>query len=1080
MRVGRLEAQLDLYQILGVSPRSTPAEIRRAHKRLVRLHHPDRSWQHQGPHPSDEQMKRINHAASVLLDEAARADYDHLRRNPGASPRPAPRPEAPSAPAWYDAPPSAPTSGATPASPSWYEALFRVAMAPRGRAPIPPALFAVALLVPFVLALVAPALGGPTPVSSPDYRIPRAPQRVTLWARLRGYPQAPWPRLWTNGAFQGKMARVPKLPIPEVLFGAPPELFLGRQEELQAISQALEAGTRIIFLTGSPGVGKSLLAKKAAEELSQRRNLPYRLSSLENLDDEEEFLERICEIFSCSSKNRDHLEMALSTSQYLIILDDVDHLVEPCLRFLKNHAISGECCWLVTSRERLSLPGAFVLEVGPLPEAEELFFFHANQVSHLSEPRESLYPYVQALVERLDRIPLAVEIAANQIAWLSPQDMLERIKDILHFPVNGGEGQGKSIPKVLQLSWDLCSEEEKKALATLSVFPADFSLAAAEEVLCRAEVIQASDSKQRKAMMLLASLCKRSMLNRSVQGGRTRFRMLFLVKTWVEEFRLRWSLLANAVQGWVSHYRDLALDFFQKRSICVSREMLSLEKENFYAILRGRSFLEGAWMASTEDKLLAICALEDWPSGDGLPARDTSLVAKVLAECTDREAPWFRGKTLRIHALQLCCQGRYEEALSKLDLAVPLLESLEFMELEGEIWLVKAMAFFGLGEQQKTLEASTRARDILLEVGRHDLVGLAWLRMGDVLQAMNKGEEARSIFEQAIAFAEAHQLPIIKARANAALGFYWLEREEHTLSHRAYRQAISVMEEKNRRFALLLKLYDALVFLDEQDPEQALLRLSELGPDQKQELSPSVFCVVAALKALALATLDRLEEAAVQGVLAESRKDLPPWVQHVIQLYLAHVDLARARKEETEGRNPEILLRLRRSVHQLLEDSSRDQEFLDTSDDARIALRLLRRANKLDSPSSLAPPLPLEEATPESETRRATGQETVLDVGEAFQWFRVPGGGKVSLSRRGALRTLFSALCRARLAGRALTGQALIEATWPGELLDRYTARNRLHVTITTLRKLGLREILAREEDRYFLAATLRIVSEEG
>jgi curved DNA-binding protein CbpA len=187
MRVGRLDAQLDLYRILGVSPRATAAEIRRAHKRLVRLHHPDlSSWQQHDQRPSDEEMKRINHAASVLLDEVARASYDHLRQNPGASPRPAPPPAAPTAPAWYDAPPSpaspADHQAAAPAS-SWFDDLLRAGAVPRGSSPIPPSLFAFALLVPFVLALVAPLLGGPTPVSSPEYRIPSAPQRVTQWAR---------------------------------------------------------------------------------------------------------------------------------------------------------------------------------------------------------------------------------------------------------------------------------------------------------------------------------------------------------------------------------------------------------------------------------------------------------------------------------------------------------------------------------------------------------------------------------------------------------------------------------------------------------------------------------------------------------------------------------------------------------------------------------------------------------------------------------------------------------------------------------------------------------------------------------
>lgn len=178
MRVGRWEAEHDLYQILGVPPHAGTEEIRRAHKRLVRLHHPDRASRQASPETSEAEMKRINHAASVLLDPSARASYDNLRRTP----RPAPRPAAPPPPAWYEAPPSPPSRASAPQPPSWFDGLFRVATAPRGLAPIPVSLFAFALLFPILLALVAPLFGGPVPVSSPDYRIPKPPQRVTMWA----------------------------------------------------------------------------------------------------------------------------------------------------------------------------------------------------------------------------------------------------------------------------------------------------------------------------------------------------------------------------------------------------------------------------------------------------------------------------------------------------------------------------------------------------------------------------------------------------------------------------------------------------------------------------------------------------------------------------------------------------------------------------------------------------------------------------------------------------------------------------------------------------------------------------------
>ncbi|MCU0657596.1 MAG: DnaJ domain-containing protein [Polyangiaceae bacterium] len=185
MRVGRHEAEQDFYQLLGVPPGATPGEIRQAHKKLVRLHHPDRSaLDQERQRDAEEQMKRINRAASVLLDAEARATYDRLRFAPTERvPR---RPAPPAPPAWYDAPPSPPRpAGPPPASPWWStlsDTLRAGANLPRGNAPVPPAILALALLLPLGLALLGTQLDGPTPVSSSRYRIPKAPERVTMWA----------------------------------------------------------------------------------------------------------------------------------------------------------------------------------------------------------------------------------------------------------------------------------------------------------------------------------------------------------------------------------------------------------------------------------------------------------------------------------------------------------------------------------------------------------------------------------------------------------------------------------------------------------------------------------------------------------------------------------------------------------------------------------------------------------------------------------------------------------------------------------------------------------------------------------
>lgn len=172
----------------------------------------------------------------------------------------------------------------------------------------------------------------------------------------------------------------------------------------------------------------------------------------------------------------------------LVIVDNFEQVARMGAQTLGRWLdTAGEACFLVTTREVLGLPGEEVLALPPLlpVEGEALFLQRAGAVKPDFAPTDDDLSVCTSLVNLLDGLPLAIELAAARMRVMSPQALLLRMGQRFELLTSRGNRLDRqaTLRAAFDWSWDLLTPPEKAALAQLSVFEGGFTLEAAESVL---------------------------------------------------------------------------------------------------------------------------------------------------------------------------------------------------------------------------------------------------------------------------------------------------------------------------------------------------------------------------------------------------------------------------------------------------------------------------------------------------------------------------------------------------------------------------------------------------------------------
>jgi predicted ATPase/class 3 adenylate cyclase len=254
--------------------------------------------------------------------------------------------------------------------------------------------------------------------------------------------------------------------------------FLGRDMELADLLGLLSRdNVHLLTLTGPGGTGKTRLAAQAAGVSADRYRDGVWWVPLASLRDPQLVLETAGRVLGAKGDVAAHI----GDASILLLFDNFEQVVEaaPDVSGLLASCVNLDV--LVTSREPLHVTGEWEYPVPPLVHEEGVTFFLARATA--VRPDFDADDAVSEICQRLDDLPLAIELAAARVKALSPRQILERLDQRLPLLTGGARDlpeRQRTLRATIEWSHDLLLPDEQRLFARLAVFRGGCTLDAAE------------------------------------------------------------------------------------------------------------------------------------------------------------------------------------------------------------------------------------------------------------------------------------------------------------------------------------------------------------------------------------------------------------------------------------------------------------------------------------------------------------------------------------------------------------------------------------------------------------------------
>ncbi len=570
--------------------------------------------------------------------------------------------------------------------------------------------------------------------------------------------------------------------------------FVGRERELNDVIELI-ADNRLITLTGVGGVGKTRLAIQAAAESVDDYADGVFLVELAAIEDPVLVMRMVAASIGVNEQpTRPLLETMLehlAERDVLIVLDNCEHVINDAAKLcdLILRAAPGVRI-VATSREGLAIGGERLWQVpslgvsgdGEISDAVQLFIERARMVRPGFTLDDASADAVTKICNRLDGIPLAIELATARLKVFSPAQIAERLDDRFRLLTGGSRTaleRQRTLQATMDWSYDLLSDLEQALLRRLSVFLGGFTFEAAEEV-CSGDLVP-----EYEILDLLTRLVDHSLVIAD-EDDQIRYRALETVRQYglnqlvaageSDEARLRHAQYFAAIA-------DTVEEFLLGDKYRGSIERLNVEHDNLRAAMtwalehgsaelalrisaglgrfwffqahyrEGREWLEKAVAACGGVQSEHMATALGWIAGLGLHmgdyarAEETSLAAVAMFEALGDEAGAMKEQNSLANTY--LASGRIEQARAIYDKLV------EFFDARGDNYVHvpmvnRAMVAVWQGDPVTATKLIARLHDHAKRLDNPEIDAWATLVEGDLAAMLDDVEKMADAFERAL------------------------------------------------------------------------------------------------------------------------------------------------------------------------------------------------------------------------------------------------------------------------------------------------------------------------------------------